>query len=133
MSAKFKKTVFWGAMLTPMVMVLHFLLGGFHVAEAHGHGPKGMEMGRQGFAGHHMMGHPHFFGGFHWIGSLLFFIAIIAIVVWVVKRMKGKAKTSSMQQMIDTSFVSTPQQMSSRSGNVLDQWEKQITNKKENE
>lgn len=127
-----KKTMFWGAVITPMVLGVYFLVGGYSALAAgpHGHGPGGMGP-RGGFGGHQMYSPHH--GGFSWIGFLVFLIIGVAILILLVKMLRRKAKTSSMQQLIDTSLIHTHKPVIiNQNENMLDQWEKNITNKKEN-
>ncbi|PMC38014.1 hypothetical protein CJ195_10510 [Bacillus sp. UMB0899] len=127
-----KKTVFWGAIITPMVLGVYFLVGGYSALAAgpHGHGPGGMSP-RGGFGGHHQMYGPQH-GGFSWISFLIFLIIGIAILILLVKMLRRKAKTSSMQQLIDTSLMSSHKPVINQNENILDQWERNITTKKEN-
>jgi uncharacterized membrane protein len=88
-------------------------------------------MRSQGGFGHHVfMYGPHHGGGFHVFGFLLFLIIAAVIVVLAMKWLRKKAKSSSMQQLIDTPFVSSHTPVSTMNGSILDQWEKSI---KENE
>ncbi|WP_318506071.1 hypothetical protein [Bacillus sp. T3] len=88
--------------------------------------------GRGGFEAHQVMSGPHH-GGFSWIGSLLFLMIGMAVLVLLVKWLRRKAKASSMQQFIDTSILSTTRPIMNQNASLLDQWEKNITTKKENE
>jgi uncharacterized membrane protein len=140
---KVKKGVFWGVMIAAMVLAvnaLHYLIGGASVM-AHGPGRGGMGHGRGGMGGgmrpeggfgHQMMSGPHHGGGFHWIGTLITLAIIIAVVVFLVKWLKKKSKAASMQQFIDTSLMSSHTPLTNSNANLLDQWEKSITTKKEN-
>ncbi|WP_409304081.1 hypothetical protein [Peribacillus sp. SCS-155] len=135
MTAKWIKTIFWGGVISPFVLGVYFLFGGYSVLAAgpHGHGPGGMGP-RGGFGGgHHGMHGPHHGGGFSWLGTLLFVIIVAAIVVFLVKWLRKKSKAASMQQFIDTSLIASRTQHVSNNDTILDQWEKNITNKKENE
>ncbi len=127
-----KKTIFWGAIITPMVVGVYFLVGGYSALAAgpHGHGPGGMGP-RGGIEDHHMYGSHH--GGFSWIGFLLFLIIAVAILMLLVKWLKRKSKTSSMQQLIDTTLMSSSKPVINQNESFLDQWERKVTNKKENE
>ena len=133
MNFKSKKTIFWGAIITPIVLGVYFLLGGYSALAAgpHGHGPERMGP-RGGFGGGHMMNGTHH-GGFSWIGLLIFLIIGIAILVFLVKWLRKKSKASSMQQLIDTSLMSSHKPMINQNVSILDQWERNITNKKEND
>ena len=133
MNVKVKKTIFWGAIITPMVLGVYFLLGSYSALAAgpHGHGGGGMGP-RGGFGGgHHFMNSPHHGGGFSWLGFLLFLIAGIVILVLLVKWLRRKAKASSMQQFIDTSMMNSHKPIMTKNECLLDQWEKNRTNKKE--
>lgn len=133
MNTKVKKSMFWGAMITPIVLGVYFLMGGYSALAAgpHGHGPGGMGL-HGGFGGRQVMYGAHHGGVFSWLGFLLFLIAGIAILILLVKWLRRKEKASSMQQFIDTSFMSSHQPMVNQNGSILDQWEKNVTNKKEN-
>ncbi|MGM7723863.1 hypothetical protein [Metabacillus sp. Hm71] len=133
MSFKVKKSLFWGTIITPMVLGVYFLFGGDRTLAGgpHGHGPGGMGP-RGGFDGHHMMNGPYH-GGFPWLSILLFLIIGIAILLLLVKMLRKKSKASSMQQFIDTSFMSPRQPIMNKNESFLDQWEKNVTTKKENE
>jgi hypothetical protein len=132
MNTKLKKSIFWGALITPMVLGVYFLFGGYSVLAAgpHGHGRGGMGQ-RRGFGGQLVMNGAHH-GGFSWLGFLLFLIIGIAIAVLLVKWLRKKSKASSMQQFIDTSIISSPKPMMNQNTSILDQWEKNLINKKEN-
>src|SRR3954452_8073346 len=131
MNTKVKKGIFWGVIVASAIMVinvLHFLLGGSS-AYARGPGGHGEMGGRSGFAGRQMMNGPHHDGGFPW----LFLIIGLAVLLLLVKWLKKKSKTSSMQQFIDTSLVGSHIPVTNQNANVLDQWEKTILTKKEND
>jgi len=130
MNSKVKKTIFWGAFMTPLVLGVYFLLGGYSALAAgpHGHGGMGP---RGGFEGHHAMYDAHHGGGFSWIGFLVFLIVGILALVLFVKWLRKKSKASSMQQFIDTSIMSSHNPVINQNASVLDQWEKNLTNKKE--
>lgn len=132
MNTKVKKSIFWGAMITPMILGVYFLLGGNSALAAgpHGHGPGGIGP-RGGFSGRQVMYGAHH-GGFSWLGFLFFLIIGIAIAVLLVMWLRNKSKASSMQQFIDTSIISSPKPMMNQNTSILDQWEKNLTNKKEN-
>jgi hypothetical protein len=132
LNTKAKKSIFWGAVITPMVLGVYFLFGGYSALAAgpHGHGRGGMGQ-RGGFGGHQVMnGSQH--GGFSWLGFLLFLIIGIVVAVLFVKWLRKKSKASSMQQFIDTSIISSPKTMMNQNTSILDHWEKNLTHKKEN-
>ncbi|MGG3467591.1 hypothetical protein ABES02_08940 [Neobacillus pocheonensis] len=136
---KKSKVFFWGIIIASTVLVinvLHFLLGG-HSAFArgqHGHGPGGMGqqgMGPRGggFESHQFMNGPHHGGGFPWLALIIGLAVLVLLVRWLRK----KAKTSSMNQFIDTSLVGSHTPVINQNAAILDKWEKNIINKKENE
>ncbi|MBM7654506.1 hypothetical protein [Neobacillus cucumis] len=132
MNSKAKKGIFWGVIIASSVLVfnvLHFLLGGSS-AYARGPGEHGGMGPRGGFGGgHQMMNGPHQEGGFPW----LFLIIGLAVLVLLVRWLNKKSKTSSMQQFIDTSLTGSHIPVTNQNANILDQWEKNILTKKENE
>ncbi|MBV7506102.1 hypothetical protein KW850_12630 [Bacillus sp. sid0103] len=135
MNTKVKKGIFWGVIIAAMVLmvnVLYYLLGGHseyaEVRHGYEHGPGGMGA-RGDFEGRHFLnGGPHHEGGFPW----LFLIIGLALVVILVKWLRKKAKAASMNQFIDTSLVSSHTPVRNQNANILEQWEKNLTNKKEN-
>ncbi|PLT32752.1 hypothetical protein [Bacillus sp. V5-8f] len=135
MKAKVIKTILGGAIVTPIVLGVSSLLGGYNaLAAGHGHhGPGGMEP-RGGFEGHggHMYGSHHHGGDLSWLGLLLFLIIGTAIVAFLVKWLRKKAKASSKQQFIDTSIISSHKPFKSQNERMLDEWEKNLGNKREN-
>ncbi|WP_160725241.1 hypothetical protein [Bacillus sp. USDA818B3_A] len=137
MNTKVKKGIFWGVIVASAVLVfnvLHFLLGG---SSAYARGPHGgqamggMGHGGGGFGGGRqmMMNGAHHEGGFPW----LFLIIGLAVLVLVFRWLRKKSKASSMQQFIDTSLASRQIPVTNQNANILDQWEKDILTKKENE
>jgi hypothetical protein len=136
MNAKMKKTFFWGALLTPIVLGVYFLVGGYSALAAgphgHDHGQGGVGP-RGGFEGHHVVYAPQPGDGFSWMGWLLFLIVGVAVLFFLVKWHRKKAKATAMQQFIDTSIMSSHKPMTTKNESILDQWEKNLTNKKEND
>jgi hypothetical protein len=132
---KVKKTIFWGAVITPMVLGVCFLFGGLNALAAGphgGHGPGGMGS-RGGFGGpHHVMVVPHNGGGFSWLFFLLSLLVGAIILVLIVKWVRKKAKAAAMQQFIDTSYMSSYRPIMKQNESILDQWEQNLVNKKEN-
>ena len=135
-NTKARKGIFWGVIIASSVVVinvLHFLLGGSSAyARGPGHGGMGHQgMGPRGggFGGRHMMNGPHHGGGFPW----LFLIVGLVVLVLLIKWLRKRSKTSSMKQFIDTSMMSSHIPVSNQNGNLLDQWENNLKNKKENE
>ncbi|MCL6573666.1 MAG: hypothetical protein K6T88_18625 [Bacillus sp. (in: Bacteria)] len=137
MNTKVKKGIFWGGMVAGLILmfnVLHFILGGqsTYAAGPHerGSGLRQGGMGQQGgFDPHQIMNGSHHGGGFPW---LLLFIGL-AVLVLVVRWLRNRAKTSSMNQFIDTPVVGSHTPVFNQNARILDQWEKNLTNKKENE
>lgn len=131
MNTKFAQTLLKGGIITSLIMGVFLLLGGYRASAAgmHGHGPGGM-LPTRNFGGHHVLFSPQP-GGFPWLGLLVFFIIGITIVVLLMKWLKKKAKTSSMEQFIQTTLSSSYRPMNSQKEHILDQWEYEI-NKKEN-
>ncbi|MED4225342.1 hypothetical protein [Neobacillus cucumis] len=96
----------------------------------HGFGGMGHRGGFEG--GRHMMmngGHGYHEGGFPW----LFLFIGLAVLVLLVRWYKKKSKASSMKQFIDTSLEGSHIPVTNQNANILDQWEKNILTKKENE
>jgi hypothetical protein len=136
-----KKLIIWGAIIASVIFVfnlLHEILGGhwgFDGGPREGqHGRGAAEMGQAGpqggFGGHHQfMNGPHHDGGFPW---LVVFIGL-AVLVLLARWLRKKGKTSSMNEFIDTSLLSSHIPVTSQNANILDQWEKNVTTKKENE
>lgn len=130
---KKKKVIFWGVITVSVIFVfniIHGFLGGGHgrgragMGQAAGLGPQG------GFGGHHQfMGGSHFGGGFPWLAVLIGLGILVLLVRWFRK----KSKTSAMNEFLDTAFVSSQKPIMNQNATILDQWEKNVTNKKENE
>ena len=136
MNTRVKLGIFWGAIVVLIIGGINFfghLLGGHRHFEG---GPKGFRsekmMGqRGGFGPHAYMNGPHHGGEFHVFGFLLFLIIAAAIVVLVVRWLRRKAKASSMQQLIETPLVGSHTPVSNQNASILDQWEKNLIEKKE--
>jgi len=133
MNKKMKKGIFWGVVIASSVLVINILHGLFagnrdFARRPHGHGPG--EMGPGGAFGPHqmMVGHHHE-GGFPW----LFLFIGLAVLFFLIRWLRKKAKTSSMKQFIDTSLVSSHIPVNNQNASLLDQWEKNLMKKKENE
>ena len=129
MNTKFKKGIFWGVVIASTVFVinvLHFLLGG---SSAFARGPHGQGAGGMGHGGgsegHQMMHN----GGFPWLFLIIGLAALVLLIRWFRK----KSKASSVQQFINTSVVGTHIPVTNQNTNALDQWEKNLLTKKENE
>ncbi|MDQ0201893.1 hypothetical protein [Neobacillus ginsengisoli] len=133
MNTKVKLGIFWGAMIASIMVGIKFfqhLLGGHRRFEDGSNGFSSEGWGNQGgFGSHHFMGDLHHGGEFHWIGLLLFLTAVVLLVRWL----RRKAKASSMQQFIETPLISSHTPVINQNARILDQWEKELTYKKENE
>lgn len=135
MNNKVKKGFFWGGIIASIVLVMDlitYLFGGINALAAgpHGHFERGM--GPNGnFQPHHMIAQ-HYHNGFSWIGFLVFIILGITILLLVWKWIRKKSKATAMQQFIDTSLLSSHRTIPNQNANILDQWEKNIIDKKEN-
>ncbi|WP_144556065.1 hypothetical protein [Bacillus sp. X1(2014)] len=135
MNTNVKKGIFWGVIVASTVLainILHFLLGGSSAFARgpHGHGAGGMgHHGGFGGGGQEMMHGAHHGGGFQW----LFLIIGLAALVLLVKWLRKKSKASSMQQFINTSVAGSQIPITNQNASVLDQWEKNLLTKKENE
>jgi uncharacterized membrane protein len=152
LSARVKLGIIWGAIAAFIIVGINvirhlfdsrrqfsggtngFRSGGMMSSQGGMMGNQGGMMNRQGGFGRHafMDGHHHG-GDFHIFGVLLFLIIAAAIVILVMRWLRRKTKSSSMQQLIDTPFVSSHTTVSSMNGNILDQWEKSLKDQKENE
>ncbi len=130
---KMKKTIAWGSIITIFVLGIYFLFGGYNALAMgpHGHGPDSMGP-RGGFGGGRMIEGPHHGGGISLIGFFIFLIIGIVIVMFLMKWLRKKSQTSSMQQIIDTSLMSSHKPMN-QDETILDQWERNLTTKKEND
>ncbi|MDQ0231821.1 hypothetical protein [Metabacillus malikii] len=133
MNMKWKKTFMWGGLLTTMVFGIYFLLGAKPslAMGPHGHGPRGIQPHR-GFDGHHGIV-PHVGSGFSWLGSILLLAIIITVIVLVAKWLRKKSQASAMQQFIDTSMMSSHKPVYNQNASMIDQWEKNLRNNKEND
>jgi H+/Cl- antiporter ClcA len=134
MNTKWKKGIIWGGMIASMMLVInvfHYLLSGASALAAGPHGHGG-HMGPHGGFGHQMMMNPHHGGGFPWLWFLLFLLLGIVLLALIVKSLRKKSKAASMQQFIDNSLTSSYRPSTNQHASMLDQWEKNITTKKEN-
>jgi hypothetical protein len=140
---KKKKIIFWAVIAAAVIFVfniLHEFLGGhrgFEGGMRGGHGRGASVMGQAGGFGHHggFEGHQQFMGGAHFGGGIPWLAILIglAVLVLLVKWLKNKAKTSSMNEFIDTTLVSSQTPVNTQNASILDQWEKNVSIKKENE
>jgi hypothetical protein len=144
LNARVKLGIFWGAIAAFIIVGISIVRHLFEPNRQFSDGANGFRSGgmmgrggmmnRQGSFGRHEFMYGHHHGGeFHIFGVLLFLIIAAAIVILVMRWLRRKAKSSSMQQLIDTPFVSSHTPVSTMNGNILDQWEKSLMNKKENE
>ena len=136
MNTKVKLAIFWGVVVTSVVLginiVLH-LLGGLHskpVAIVNGFRPEGRR--HHGGMGHHQfMNGPHHGGDFSWLGLLAFLIIGLAVLVLIVRWIRKKAKKPAMQQFIETPVTGSHIPVINHNASLLDKWEKNITKKGE--
>jgi 4-amino-4-deoxy-L-arabinose transferase-like glycosyltransferase len=137
MKKNWKKGIVWVGVIASMILVLnvfHYFLSGASALAAgpHGHGHGGLMGPRGGFVHQQMMMGSHHGVGFSWFWFLLFLLLGIVVLVLIMKAIRKKSKASSMQQFIDTSLVSSHRPLTNQNASVLDQWEKNIATKKEN-
>ncbi|MCQ6278609.1 hypothetical protein [Bacillus sp. EB600] len=136
MNARVKLGIFWGAIVVLIIGGINFFR---HLLGGHRHfkgGPNGFRSGRMmgqpgGFGPRAYMNGPHHGGEFHVIGFLLFLIIAAAVVVLVVRWLRKRAKASLIQQLIETPVVGSHITVSNQNASILDQWEKNLTDKKE--
>ncbi|MFC7686474.1 hypothetical protein [Ureibacillus sp. GCM10028918] len=64
-------------------------------------------MQTKGFGGHHVLYGPQH-GGFSWIGLVVFLIVGIVIVIFIMKWLKKKSKSTSMELFIQTTLATSP-------------------------
>ncbi|WP_160725254.1 hypothetical protein [Bacillus sp. USDA818B3_A] len=115
-----KKGIFWGALIASIILVINIVHSPLRgIGGLLGHGGNG-------FASHHMMHHG---GEFSWFSLIIGLVVLVLLVKWL----KKKSKASSMQQFINTSTIGTHLPVTNKNASVLDQWEKNILTKKENE
>lgn len=136
MNTRVRLGIFWGAIIASIVIVInffrHLLGGGRRHFGGDQNGFRSEGWGRQGgFRAHQFMNGPHHGGEFHLFGFLLFLIIGLAVLVLIVRWLRRKAKTSSMQQFIETPLASSHIPVINQNATILDQWEKNIANKKE--
>ncbi|TWE01131.1 hypothetical protein FB550_106188 [Neobacillus bataviensis] len=72
-------------------------------------------------------------GAHHCGGPWAFLIIGLAVLVLLVRWLRKKSKATSMQQFIDISLVGSQIPVTNQNANILDQWEKTLLTKKENE
>lgn len=136
MNARVKLGIFWGAIVAFIFVGINFfrhLLGGHRrnfEGGSNGFHSEGMRP-QGGFGPHAYMYGPHHGGEFHVFGFLLFLIIATAVVVLVVRWLRRKAKASSVKQLIETPFVGSHTPVINQNGSILDQWEKNLIEKKE--
>lgn len=137
MNARIRKGIFWSTIVASLVVVISFLfnfIGGTTTLAAgfHNHG-RGGGMLTQNNLGHQpMMNAFHHETGFPWLGFVLFLIIGIVVMIVLVKWLQKKSTASSMDQFIDTSLMSSPKPlMNHNNASILDEWEKNMVNKKE--
>ncbi|MEH7419466.1 hypothetical protein V7266_30000 [Neobacillus drentensis] len=121
MNTKVKKGIFWGGLIASIILVIN-------IVQSLLRGIGGFARSSQ-FGGHQMIHGAHHGGGFPW----LFLIIGLAVLVLFVRCLKKKSTSSSIQQFIDTSVAGAHLPVTNQNANALDQWEKTILTKKENE
>ncbi|AGK53198.1 hypothetical protein [Bacillus sp. 1NLA3E] len=144
---KKKKVLLWGVIFAAVIFVFNLVHGLFDGHREFAGGQRGLGHGQAGmgqagmdkasgfgqhggFGGHHQLMNGSFHGeSFPWLALLIGLVVLVLLVRWLRKR----AKATSMNQFIDTSIVSTQTPIISQNASILDQWEKNVTNKKETE
>lgn len=136
MNTRVRLAIFWGVVVTSIVLVINFLLhflGGLHsnpVVVANGLRPEGRR--NHGGMGHHQfMNGPHHGGEFSWFGLLLLLVIGLAALVLIVKCVRRKAKNSAMQQFIETPVTGSHMPVINQNASILDHWEKNTIKKGE--
>jgi hypothetical protein len=137
MKTRVKLGIIWGAIIVSIMMGINFfyhLLGGERHQDGRlqGFHKEGWQH-QGGFEPHRFMNGPHHGGEFHWFGLLLFLIIGLAVLVLLVRWLRRKTKKSAMQQFINTPLVDSHTSVINQNASILDQWEKNVTTKKEND
>lgn len=135
MKAKVKLAIFFGVVITSILLMVNFFFHLFvnqpqQVVVTRHPGGRGQH---GGFEAHAIMRAPHHGGDFSWMGLLLFLVIGLAVVVLLVKWLSNKSKKSSMQRLIETPVTGSYTTVINRNAQVLDQWEKNLPTKKENQ
>jgi RsiW-degrading membrane proteinase PrsW (M82 family) len=137
MKAKVKLAIFFGVVITSVLLMVNFFLHLFanqpqQVVVTRGFHPGGR--------GHHggfetlaVMRVPNHGGEFSWMGLTIFLIIGLAVVSLLMKWLSNKSKKTSMQRLIETPVTGSYTTVINRNAQVLDQWEKNLPTKKENQ
>lgn len=137
MKAKVKLAIFFGVVITSILLIVNFFLHLFANQPQQVVVMKGFHAGgrghRGGFETHAVMRVPHHGGDFSWMGLLLFLVIGLAVVVLLVKWLSNKSKKSSIKRLIETPVTGSYTTVFNRNAQVLDQWEKNLPTKKENQ
>ena len=135
MKTQVQKSILWIAGVIVAFTTIKFLMnffGGFFFYNAplhyqpmgRGHGPS--------FGHHHFMSGPHH-GGFHLMGWIVFLIVgVAAFLLW--RRFKQKKANRFYEaSMMKEPILHEASHINTNHTDVLDEWEKNQTTKKENE
>lgn len=137
MKAKVKLAIFFGVVITSILLIVNFFLHLFANQPQQVVVMKGFHPGGRGHHGgfetHAVMRAPYHGTDFSWMGLLLFLVIGLAVVVLLVKWLSNKSKKSSMQRLIETPVTGSYTTVINRNAQVLDQWEKNLPTKKENQ
>jgi H+/Cl- antiporter ClcA len=137
MKAKVKLAIFFGVVITSILLMVNLFLHLFTNQPQQVVVTKGFHPGGRGhhggFEAHMVMRASHHGGDFSWMSLLLFLIIGLAVVVLLVKWLSNKSKKSSMQRLIETPVTGSYTTVINRNAQVLDQWEKNLPTKKENQ
>lgn len=137
MNAKVKLAIFFGVVITSILLMVNFFLHLFARQPEYVVVTKGFHPGGRGYHGgfgaHAVMRAPHHGGDFSWIGLLLFLIIGLAVVVLLAKWLSRKSKKSSIKRLIETPIAGSYTTVINRNAQVLDQWEKNLPTKKESQ
>lgn len=137
MNNTIRKSIFWGAVITSMTLVisLFFNLFGGNAALAsgfHEHDRGSVMVLHKGFGHEQMVASSHHGIGLSWIWFLLILTIGLTVLFLAVKGLRKKSRSASMEQFIDSSLISSPRPLiNNNNASILDEWEKNITNKKE--
>jgi hypothetical protein len=150
---RMKKGIFWGALIAAFAFIINALHHAFGGGRNFGRGPGGHGPGRmmaqqgsrgqggmmaqQGGFGKRGGFEPHQFfhhgGDFHWLGSLFFLVIVVVVLVLLVKWRRRRAKSSSKLHIDTTAVLDIQTPVGNPNATILDQWEKELMKKKENE
>lgn len=137
MNTKVKLAIIWGAVITIVLLAANAVLHLFanrqnYVVVTNGFHPRGRGH-HGGFGPHPGMNIHHYGEDFSWMGLLLFLMIGLAVLVLLVRWLRKKSKTSAMQQLIETPLAGSHTKVMTSNAMLLDRWEKNLRNKKENQ